>query len=190
MASGVAVTPDGKTILVADRDDNAVSIIDVASFQRKGTIQVGRHPFGIIVDPAGVRAYTADVESDSVSVIDIAGRRVIATLKTGSRPYTVALAGGRIFVANQHADSVSVFDEQSLARLTEIPVGEYPEGIAGTADGGRVMVACWFSNELWAIDPLRLRVAGKATTGDGPRAFGLFVAPGGPSPAAGLRPTD
>mgnify|MGYP003347248188 CR=1 FL=1 len=72
-----------------------------------------------LYDAAGARAYTADVESDSVSVIDLSARRVVATLKTGSRPYTVALAAGRIFVANQHADSVSVFDATSLA-----PVGE------------------------------------------------------------------
>jgi YVTN family beta-propeller protein len=102
----------------------------------------------------------------------------VATLKTGSRPYTVALAAGRIFVANQHADSVSVFDAASLAPVGEVKVGEYPEGVAATRDGAKVLVACWFSNELWAIDPVRLSVAGRAATGDGPRAFGLFTGAG------------
>jgi YVTN family beta-propeller protein len=111
-------------------------------------------------------------------VIDLSARRVVATLKTGSRPYTVALAAGRIFVANQHADSVSVFDAASLAPVGEVKVGEYPEGVAATRDGANVLVACWFSNELWAIDPVRLSVAGRAATGDGPRAFGLFTGAG------------
>jgi YVTN family beta-propeller protein len=175
MVSGVAATPDGKTILVADRDDNAVSLIDAGSFTRIATIPVGKHPFGVTIDSAGGHAYSANVESDDVSVIDIAARKVVGTLKTASRPYTVALAAGRIFVADQHADSVSVFDAASLAPAGEVKVGEYPEGIAASADGTRVYVANWFSNELWAIDAKTLQVTGKAETGDGPRAFGSFV---------------
>jgi len=116
MASGVAVTPDGKTLLVADRDDNALSVIDAGTLTRVAVIPVGRHPFGVTIDAAGARAYAANVESDDVSVIDLAGRKVVGTLKTGSRPYTVALAAGRIFVADQHADEVSVFDAASRAR--------------------------------------------------------------------------
>lgn len=175
MASGVAVTPDGRTILVADRDDNTLSVIDTATFERVATIPVGRHPFGVTVDAAGARAYTANVESDSVSVIDIAARKLVATLKTGSRPYTVALGKGRIFVANQHADSVSVFDVATLSPLGEVKVGEYPEGVAATRDGATILVAIWFSNELWSIDAATLEVTGKVETRDGPRAFGAFV---------------
>jgi YVTN family beta-propeller protein len=89
----------------------------------------------------------------------------------------VALAAGRIFVADQHADEVSVFEAASLAPAGVVKVGEYPEGIAASADGNQVYVANWFSNELWAIDAKTLKVAGKAETGDGPRAFGDFVAP-------------
>jgi YVTN family beta-propeller protein len=139
-------------------------------------VPVGRHPFGLAIDPTGERAYAANVESDDVSVIDIAARRVIATLPAGSRPYTVALAGGRIFVANQHADSLSVFETAGFTRVGEVRVGEYPEGVGATRDGA-VVVACWFSNELWAIDAATLKVRAVAATADGPRAFGNFVRP-------------
>jgi YVTN family beta-propeller protein len=176
MASGVAATPDGKTLLVSDRDDNALSVIDAATLARIATLPVGRHPFGVTIDAAGARAFVANVESDEVSVVDIAARRVVGVLKTVSRPYTVALAAGRVFVADQHADAVSVFDAASLAPAGEVEVGEYPEGIAASADGSRVYVANWFSNELWAIDARTLKVVAKAGTGDGPRAFGNFVA--------------
>lgn len=177
MASGVAVTPDGKTILVADRDEDAVSVIDATSFTRVAVIPVGKHPFGLAIDAAGARAYSANVQSDTVSVIEIAARKVIATLKTGQSPYAVALAGGRVFVADQHSDSVSVFEEISLKPLGSVKVGEYPEGIAASGDGKSVYVACWFSNELWAIDALSLKITGKAEAGDGPRAFGSFIRP-------------
>jgi YVTN family beta-propeller protein len=173
--SGVAVTSDGGSILVALRDANKIAFVDAASFEKTGEIDVGQHPFGVTIDAAGGRAYTANVESDDVSVIDLAGRRVVATVKVGKRPYCVALAQGRAFVTDQYAETVSVFDTTSLAEVAEVDVGEYPEGIAASRDGRTVYVANWFSNEVWSIATDSLKVIAKAKTGDGPRAFGAFI---------------
>jgi YVTN family beta-propeller protein len=67
-----------------------------------------------------------------------------------------------------------------------IDTGEYPEGIDTSADGRRVVVANWFSNSLTVIDSESLETIGEIATGDGPRAFGRFLAPapgqlGGPA---------
>src|SRR3712207_7762437 len=48
--------------------------------------------------------------------------------------------------------SVSVFDLATLAPVTKIPVGEYPEGIAASPDGRRIFVANWESDTLSVID--------------------------------------
>ena len=93
--SGVAVTPDGRLILTADRDDDQVSIIDAATLAVGATVKVGTRPFGVTVDADGRRAYTANVGSNDVTVIDVAGRRVVGTVPVGERPYAVALSGGR-----------------------------------------------------------------------------------------------
>lgn len=65
--TGVAVTSDAGTVLVTDRDDDAVSVIDVRTRTRTGVIPVGTRPFGITIDPQGLRAYTANVGSNDVS---------------------------------------------------------------------------------------------------------------------------
>lgn len=175
MPSGVAPTPDGQFVLVADRDDNALSVIDAASFTRLAVIPVGRHPFGVTIDAQGQRAYTANVESDDVSVVDLATRKTVATIAVGKRPYSVALAQGRGFVADQYGESVSVFDEKTLQPVSRIKVGEYPESVAASRDGKTIYVTNWFSNELWSIDARSLNVVAKVATGDGPRAFGSFI---------------
>jgi YVTN family beta-propeller protein len=175
MPSGVAPTPDGRFVVVADRDDNALSIVDAVSFTRVAVIPVGRHPFGVTVDAKGRRAYTANVESDDVSVVDLATRQLVATIPVGKRPYSVALAQGRGFVADQYGESVSVFDESALKPVSQIKVGEYPESVAASRDGSTVYVTNWFSNELWSIDAKSLDVVAKVATGDGPRAFGAFI---------------
>ena len=43
-------------------------------------------------------------------------------------------------------------------------------------DGASVYVANWFDNSLVRIDVASLQVVGEARTGDGPRAFGQFIA--------------
>jgi YVTN family beta-propeller protein len=110
-----------------------------------------------------------------VSVIDLAERKLIANARVGSHPYGVALAKGRAFVANQYAETVSVFDTATLAPLATIKVGEYPESVGVSRDGGTIYVTNWFSNDLWSIDAESYRITGRAATGDGPRAFGAFV---------------
>jgi YVTN family beta-propeller protein len=54
-------------------------------------------------------------------------------------------------------------------------VGDYPEGIAATADGRRIIVANWESNSISVIDAVELKVTGEIKVGDGPRAFGAFL---------------
>jgi len=56
-------------------------------------------------------------------------------------------------------------------------VGEYPEGINTSTDGMGIVVANWFSNSLSIIDAQTLEVTEELKTGDGPRAFGLFILP-------------
>ncbi|MDU6746746.1 MAG: YncE family protein, partial [Bradyrhizobium sp.] len=167
--------PDGKLLLSADRDDDMVSVIDTATQTRLKTIKVGTRPFGVTIDGDGQRAYTANVGSNDVSVIDLAEAREVGRIKTGLRPYAVALAQGKGFVTDQYDGTVTVFDVASLQPLTRITVGDYPEGIAATADGRRIIVANWESNILSVIDVATLKVTGEIKVGNGPRAFGSFL---------------
>ena len=59
--------------------------------------------------------------------------------------------------------------------LAEIETGQYPEGIAASADGKFIYVANWFDNVLMKIDAVSLKAVGKVETANGPRAFGAFI---------------
>lgn len=173
--TGLAVTPDGREVLVAERDGDSLAIFAAPDGRLRARVGVGRHPFGVTV--AEGRAFTADVESDSVTAVDLAGARVVGSLAVGDRPYAIAFAGGRGFVTDQYGGTLSVFDPVALAPAGTITVGESPEGVNVTADG-RLVVANWFSNTLSVVEP----GSGRATeidTPDGPRAFGDFVCPAG-----------
>ncbi len=136
---------------------------------------VGERPFGITIDDEGGRAYTANVKSDDVTVIDIAERKVIGRIATGRRPYAVALARGKGFVTDQYGGTVTVFDQVKLAPIKTIEACDHPEGIEADTLAANVYVACWGDDVLLRLDPGALTVTGKATVGDGPRAFGKFL---------------
>ena len=173
--SGLAVTPDGTTLLVANREADTVSVVDLASRRETATIPVGHHPFGLVIDAQGRRAYTANVTGDDVSVIDIAARREVGRVKTGERPYVVALAQGRGFVTDQYGNSVTAFDLNSLEVLRTIDVGDHPEGIAADLAGRFLYVANWGSDTLSVIDARAMTVVREIRTGESPRAFGDFL---------------
>ncbi|WP_018634196.1 YncE family protein [Neomegalonema perideroedes] len=172
--SGLAVSADGRRLVVAERDENSLLVIDLASGE-SFSVRVGEHPFGVTL--RGGLAFTADVLSNTVSVADLEKREKIAEIPTGERPYAVAFAKGRGFVTNQYSESLTVFDAESLAAIGEIAVGEYPEGIAATADESRLWVANWFSDHVSLIDPEKLETVGEIPAPAGPRAFGAFIGP-------------
>lgn len=173
--SGIAVTPDGSTILVANREANSVSVVDVATAQEVAAVPVGEHPFGLTLSADGHRAYTANVVSDDVSAIDVRARREVGRVRTGKRPYVVALAQGRGFVTDQYSRTVSVFDLATLKPVGSLDVGDHPEGIATARDGRTLYVANWGDNTLSVLDARSLTVLKTIPTGNGPRAFGDFL---------------
>ncbi|ATN35766.1 hypothetical protein ACO34A_18340 [Rhizobium sp. ACO-34A] len=175
--AGLALSPDGEWLATADRDSNQVSIFAADTLELHRRITVGERPFGIAFSPDG-RIFTADVGSNTVTVVDPEDGKVLGKVKTRERPYGVAFAGEHGFVTNQYDDSVSIFDAATYAPVTVISVGEYPEGIDTTADGRFVVVANWASNTVSLIDTEKLEVTGEIATGDGPRAFGKFLASG------------
>jgi len=89
---GVAVSPDGKWVYIANGNASVVSVIDAARNSVVGRIPVGKRPWGIAVSPDGRAIYTADGLSDTMSVIDAATRRVTATVKVGRQPWGVAVS--------------------------------------------------------------------------------------------------
>lgn len=88
---GVVVSPDNKTVFVANGRASRVSVIDVATSKVVESIPVGRRPWGIALSRDGKLLYTANGLSDDVSVIDVASRKVIATVAVGKRPWGLTI---------------------------------------------------------------------------------------------------
>jgi len=89
--TGVAVSPDGRTVYFANGRANRISIFSVAAMKMTDTIPVGQRPWGVALTEDGNTLYSADGRSNQVSVVDVVHKKVVTTIKVGERPYGVLI---------------------------------------------------------------------------------------------------
>lgn len=173
--AGLAVTPDGKRLVVADQLADAVSVIDLAT-GAVSTTPVGHRPLSVAASTDGRTAYVTNQGAATVSVVNIAEAApvVTGTIETGLHPNKSVLSGDgkTLYVANGDADSVSVLDLEagtsaaiSLAPYTGAPIGSNPTGLALDDTGDRLFVSNSGNNDVAVIDLADRTVAGVVPVG-------------------------
>lgn len=78
---GIAVTPDGRRLYVANNGTNTVSVLDAQGGNAVATVPVGRGPTGVAIGVGGDVAYVTNMGDATVSVIDVATNTVSKTLQ-------------------------------------------------------------------------------------------------------------
>ena len=83
---GIAVTSDGKTLVVNSRLNTAIYFYSVPDLKLLGSTEVGRSPDWVTLTPDGKTAYVANAASNSVSVVDIHSMKEITRIPVGEVP--------------------------------------------------------------------------------------------------------
>ena len=83
---GVAVTSDGKTLVVNSRLNTAIYFYSLPDLNVIGSSEVGRAPDWVTLTPDGSTAYVANAASNSVSVVDIPSMKELARIPVGEVP--------------------------------------------------------------------------------------------------------
>ncbi len=118
-------------MVVANADDDNVSIIDLDSMTVIGQIPVGTRPLNVAIMPESDRAVVTNSGSNNVSIIDLNTNSVLSTVKVGLYPRGVAIhaALNLAVVANANSDDVSIIDLTARAVVSTIKVGTGPTGV-------------------------------------------------------------
>ncbi|MEZ0092222.1 YVTN family beta-propeller protein [Streptacidiphilus sp. EB129] len=90
---GIAVSPDGRHLYIAQSATNSVWVFDVRTRRVTARIAVGAQPRAIAITHNGRQLYVTDFGSHSVSVIDTATGAVTETIQVGNDPDAVTLPG-------------------------------------------------------------------------------------------------
>jgi YVTN family beta-propeller protein len=138
----LAVTHDGRRLLVAAEASNSLIILDLERGAVIAEVAVGRQPHSVLLAPGDRRAYVSNRGSDDVSVVDVPARRVVATIRVGDEPHEMATdaTGTMLYVANAGTYDVSVVDVAAGRELKRLAASRGPWGVARSPDGRHVYV--------------------------------------------------
>ena len=145
----VVLADGGRRLVVSDWGGNGVTVIDRAPFRTLGQIATGPkeradstgagvHPTALAAVPGTPDVLVADANVDRIVEIDSTRLNTVRILDDqpypdappGSYPDGLAIADGRLFVANAGNNDVAVFDLATGQPLGLIPTGWYPSALA------------------------------------------------------------
>jgi phospholipase C len=129
-AHGVAVSPDGQSVYVADSTNDRVLVVDGFGRSVVGRIPVGACPWDVAFTANGSTAYVTNANDDTVSVIDTRTRRVTATISVSRIPTGISSYGDQMWVVGNVSSTVSVIDTAQDKVVRTIPLGISSEPVA------------------------------------------------------------
>jgi YVTN family beta-propeller protein len=176
----MAITPNGKSLLVVNESSEDMSVIDIPSKRNVATIPLGIETATVAVTPDGTTAWVTDQRADQAIAIDLRTNTASTPFPVGGEPWGVAFTpdGKTAYVTNDNADTVSVLDVASRQVVGTIPVGEDPINVVFAPDGKTAFVNNYDSDSVSVIDTAtRQVVGGPIPTGEEP--WGLAMAPNG-----------
>ena len=85
------VTPDGRTVVVSNRESDTASIIDGTQLQVRATLSICQGAGGILVLQTLCKAFVVCSGSGQIASIDLKSDKVLALLDVGRTPVNLAL---------------------------------------------------------------------------------------------------
>jgi YVTN family beta-propeller protein len=182
----LAVSPDGRTLLVPLNLADHAAIVDTGS-RTVSYVGVGHYPYGAAISPDGKTGFVSNETDGTVSVIDLATSKVTDTVTVGpklSHPEAIAVdkRDGRAYVTIANTDHVVALDLSSHKVVGDLSLerkqgyGVAPVAVAVDPAHHRLYVAEEGADDLAVLDITKPqpRLAGRVPTA----AFPTDVAAG------------
>ena len=147
----VAVSPDGKYVLVTDWCSWDLQIIDAAQAKVVATLPMnGEYPRGIAVSPDSKTAYVAIMGGDNVVKVDLTSLTVTGSFTVGSNPRHVVMdpAGSYLYVSLNSPGDVVKVDLADDTVVATTHTGEECRSLAISTDGRSLYVVNYQSDTI------------------------------------------
>jgi len=175
-----------ETLLVANKSDNTVDLLDPGTGKSRATLPTGNAPHEIAVAPDGRLAVISNYgpreqAGSSLTVVDVEAGQVVRTIGLGEhhRPHgLVWFARNRLAVTTEDSRHLLVVDPRKGEIVSAVETAQQiSHMVAVTPDGRRAFVANIGSGSVTAVDLKQGRKLADIPTGEG--AEGIAITPDG-----------
>jgi YVTN family beta-propeller protein len=172
----VALSPDGRELLVGDTVGNEILFLDPHSFELRRRMPVA-DPYQLGFSPDGKLLVVNGLARNQVDVYDAATMQLVHRFLLAAMPSHLAYTpdSSMVFVSLQGTGKLAAIDLRRMAVLWDAPVGPAPAGVL--VQNGQVLVANMGSDNVAVVDPVDGHVTRRIRTGKG--AHQLFRSPDG-----------
>jgi YVTN family beta-propeller protein len=170
----MALTPDGKSLLVGDTAGNALFFLDphTGAVQRQMTVS---DPYQITFSPDGRFLTVAGLARNQIDIYDAATMQLLHRIPASAMPSHINYSpdSSMVFVSLQESDSLIAIEPASGKVLWKTKVGKTPAGVLW--HDGKVLVGIMGQDGVAVVDPVDGHVDRFIHTGRG--AHVLVVPP-------------
>lgn len=149
----VAVSPDGRHVLVTNWCGYDLSVIDAAAGKEVRRVPIGRFPRGIAVTGDSRTAYVAVMGSSDIAVVDLAdfGVSWIKGVGAGPRHLVIDRDSRYLYATLNAAGKVAKIDLASRAVVGTVASPSQPRSMAISDDGTALYVVNYASDAMSKI---------------------------------------
>ena len=172
----MALTPDGRSLMVGDTSGNAVFFLDpvTGDVQRRAVMS---DPYQLQFSPDGKWLVVAGLARNQIDIYDAASLTLAHRIPASSMPSHINFSpdSSVAYVSLQGTDSLVALDVRSGAVLWKAPIGKAPAGVLWL--DGKLLVGIMGADYVAVINPANGAVERKIVTAKG--AHNLFISPDG-----------
>ncbi|PWT85921.1 MAG: hypothetical protein C5B57_02050 [Blastocatellia bacterium] len=111
-------------LLVLDKADNTLVIVDPVSLKLIGKVPAGEDPHEVVVSDEGKLAYVSNYGAygrpggplHTISVVDLAAQRALSPIDLGAlgAPHGLAMAGGKVYFTAEASKVIGTYDPAAM----------------------------------------------------------------------------
>ncbi|MGC8639694.1 MAG: c-type cytochrome [Isosphaeraceae bacterium] len=158
----LALSPDGRRLLVANQTSGSVSLVDPATGTVLHELATGDRPAGVAISADGTLGVVTHWYGYDIALLRIENDRlaVAGRLEVGPEPRGVVLAhdGETAFVAVGVANEIVRVDLNALRVTARVTVGREPRGLALSPDSSLLLVGNARSRNVSLVSPQSMGV--------------------------------
>ncbi|HET6372727.1 MAG TPA: hypothetical protein VFG76_05435 [Candidatus Polarisedimenticolia bacterium] len=155
----LALTPDGRTLVVANPGSDTVSFVDALSAIELERVPVAGRPASLLMDRDGRRVFVLAERSSSIVVLSVSSRSAIGAIAVDNGPLRARFSGRngeRILVAHAESPYLTVVDSRTLIVEQRVYVGPGARALEVDPRSGRIFVARAKTGRIEIFDPFSL----------------------------------